>query len=246
MIASFSDVNSIRRSGVKSDSEKPLFVNFILDETGSMYSVKGATIDSFNEYITGLKTRPTKEVSSIRFTLTQFNSEKTQVIQNAVELTEVRKLTSENYNPNYATPLYDAIGNTISSMQSKAEGSNVLCVIQTDGYENASREWDRQKIFDLITKKQKEGWTFAFLGADQDAWVAGGAMGIPNLNTLSYTHSNVGTRDAMSNLTSATAAYSSTGGLPTADFFSGKIDIREKDKTKKKRVTRKRVKSATS
>lgn len=204
-----------------------MFINFILDETGSMWSVRDATIDSFNEYIQSLKLRPANEANKIRFTLTQFNSSKTQVVCNAVPLMEVRKLTRDTYNPDFVTPLYDAIGSTITSMEHEAKGANVLCVIQTDGFENASKEWDRQKIFNLITQKQREGWTFVFLGADQDAWAAGGQIGIPQLNTLSYSHTPRGTSLVMYNLVHATAAYTASGGVATAKMFEDNIDIRE-------------------
>ncbi len=232
---SIASVSTGADSSVIATDTKPLFINFILDETGSMFSVLDATINGFNEYIQGLKGRPAKEVEGLRFTLTQFNSNKVQVVQNSVRLSNVTKLTRQNYRPNYATPLYDAIGQTIQAMERESGGSNVLCVIQTDGEENSSREWDRQKIFNLISKKQREGWTFAFLGANQDAWEAGGAMGIPMGNTISYRHTPYGTINVMRNLVGATASYTATGGAPTADLFSGKIDIRDEDETTKKK-----------
>ena len=56
----------------------------------------------------------------------------------------------------------------------------------TDGQENASTEYNQRKIFDLIKEKEKENWTFIFLGANQDSWLAGHAIGVSRGNTMNY------------------------------------------------------------
>ena len=57
-------------------------VSFVLDETGSMQSVKEQTISGFNEYIETLK----KDTKNIKFTLTKFNTEKVEIVYDAVKL----------------------------------------------------------------------------------------------------------------------------------------------------------------
>ena len=47
-----------------------LVINFVLDETGSMESVRDATISGFNEYVETLKKRP----EDLLFTFTKFNT----------------------------------------------------------------------------------------------------------------------------------------------------------------------------
>lgn len=54
----------------------------------------------------------------------------------------------------------------------------VLCVIVTDGLENASREVSPEALQDAISKRESEGWTFIYLGANQDAWSAGASYGL--------------------------------------------------------------------
>lgn len=55
----------------------------------------------------------------------------------------------------------------------------VLFVIVSDGQENASREWTRAKIFERISAKQKDdGWDFLYIGANQDSYAEGAAVGI--------------------------------------------------------------------
>ncbi len=191
---------------------KKMLVSFILDETGSMQRVKGQTISGFNEYVNTLKSGDS--ANDIQFTLTKFNSEKVEVVHTAVSLNEVDKLTENTYHPGHLTPLYDAVGRTIASISKK---KRVLIVIQTDGAENASQEYTRKDIFDLITEKKAKEWTFVFLGADQDAWAAGQAMGLDKGNVMSYASAD--THGALRTLATATMSYVSRDGAKTASFF---------------------------
>ena len=201
---------------------KKLFVSFVLDETGSMISVKDQTISGFNEYVDTLK----KEADSkkVRFTLTKFNSDKVEMVLDSVKMSKVAHLNSETYQPAALTPLYDAIGQTTRSLEnflkSKKKSAKALVVIQTDGCENHSKEFNRADIFKLINEKKKDGWTFAFLGADQDAYAASRKIGIPQGNSMSYASGF--TKEAFSNAAYSTSKYIRNKGKQTPDFFKKK------------------------
>ncbi len=196
---------------------KKLFVSFILDETGSMQSVKEATISGFNEYVKTLKGGDDAE--RIRFTLTQFNAEKVDVVYDGVRLDKVAQLTEETYQPASLTPLYDAIGRTIRALEGRLADKkrNVLVIIQTDGAENASKEFTQEGIFNLIKEKKAANWTFAFLGADQDAWEIGSQLGLDRGNVFSYNSSE--TRQVFGKTAVSTLNYASSGGTVTRQFF---------------------------
>lgn len=207
-----------------------ILVSFILDETGSMESVKQQTISGFNEYIDTLKKEKTSK--NVLFTLTKFNSEAVNIVCDGIKLDDVIRLDNFNYHPNCLTPLYDAIGKTIHSLENKIKGKkqSALVVIQTDGEENASKEFTRESIFNLIDEKKKLGWTFAFLGADQDAWVTSQSLGIAKGNTVSYTSSN--TRGTIAMAASSTARYITNNGIQADDYFSNADDDKLKPLTK--------------
>jgi len=194
-----------------------VLVSFILDETGSMEVVKQQTISGFNEYIQTL--RKDKNSKDMLFTLTKFNSDKVEVVSDGVALEEVVTLDDKNYQPSALTPLYDAIGATIHSLESKVKGKKqaALVVIQTDGEENASKEFTREKIFTLIDDKKKLGWTFAFLGADIDAWDASAKLGIAIGNTMNYASAD--TSKTLRGMATATVGYVSSGGQQTTNYF---------------------------
>lgn len=205
-----------------------LHVSFIIDETGSMRPFKQQTIDGFNEYVKSLQS--SDEADDILFTLTKFNSENVEVVCDDIPINDVQELTDKSYNPNNLTPLYDAIGQTIKSLSRQMKGKKhqrVLVAIQTDGAENASREYDRDKVFKMIAKKKKKGWTFAFLGADQDAYAAAKVIGVPKGNVMAYASAQ--TMDAYAGLSRATVGYTKSGGVQSNSLFNPQ-DKKEKTK----------------
>jgi len=200
--------------------KKPLVICFILDETRSMEAIKSETMGGFNEYLEILKNDESSK--SALFALTKFNSDKIELVYDGIPLEKVEPLSDQNYHPAAITPLYDAIGKTISTLKIKQESSPVLLVIQTDGQENASKEFTKQKVQDLIKERQTVGWTFAFLGADIDAYTASSAIGISKGSTAKY--SGAKSLAAFRRLARAATTYTETGGKPTDNFFDDPRD----------------------
>jgi len=154
-------------------SKKEKHISFILDETGSMMSIKDKTISDFKEYIQSIKS--CKGV----FTLTKFNSNKVEVVYTK-PIKDVPELTKTTYLPDATTPLYDAIGKTIKALEVDEGKQELLVVILTDGQENASKEYDKKAIQALMKEKESKGWTFVYLGVGQAAWDEGHKMGMVN------------------------------------------------------------------
>jgi len=166
-----------------------LYITLILDESGSMESCKGAAIAGFNQYIAMLR----QERAETRLTLTLFNSNKTEVRYRDDTITVVQPLTDETYQPDHATPLYDAIGHTLLGARRAAPAeAKKLCVILTDGAENASTEYSRAHILSRIKHFEKQGWIFLYLGANHDVWAAGKSLGIKQENRVAFSKEEVG------------------------------------------------------
>lgn len=65
---------------------------------------------------------------------------------------------------------------TVKKVDRKAAGK-VMCVIVTDGLENSSKRVSQEQLQGLIREREADGWTFIYLGANQDAWDAGATYG---------------------------------------------------------------------
>jgi hypothetical protein len=67
------------------------------------------------------------------------------------DISTVEEYQMSEYQPGGTTPLYDTMGETLTQLEKVAtENDLVLVTIITDGYENSSREYDSEKINELI------------------------------------------------------------------------------------------------
>lgn len=195
---------------------KKFRVSLVLDETGSMFDLRHLTISGVNEYIDTL--RKADNAADIRFTLITFSSHRTVTVWDNKKLKNVASLTEEIYVPNGMTPLYDAIASAIKAVENEANpDDDVLVVIQTDGKENFSKEYDFNTIVDLISRKKSAGWTFAFLGADIDSFAVAGSLGISKGNTMSYEGQD--TFSTFAYVANATSLHLQRGGGQTESFY---------------------------
>jgi hypothetical protein len=85
-----------------------------------------------------------------------------------------------------------------------AHDADQVVVVLTDGLENASRRFSQHDIFTTIAERRERGWTFVFLGANQDAYAEGGAMGVAHSNAANWSATDHGTRAVMARTSRAT------------------------------------------
>ena len=86
----------------------------------------------------------------------------------------------------------------------------VLAVIVTDGLENSSREVDTQTLAASIAQHERDGWTFIYMGANQDAWAVGeqaGFSGSASGQAVSFRATPAGTQAAMGSVAGDARRY---------------------------------------
>lgn len=144
----------------------------ILDKSGSMSSIARQAVDGVSETIGSIKSAQEKNPDQKHMvTLVAFCGCELKTIYDNVPVAEVKPLTDKDYNPCCMTPLYDAVGATITrvhAMKSKEDDSLAIVTIITDGYENASHEFTLTAIRSLIESYKEQGWQFTYIGADHD------------------------------------------------------------------------------
>lgn len=190
-------------------------ITLVLDRSGSMSKVRSDTIGGFNTFIQAQRPLPGECVAS----LVQFN-EFYEPLYSGKPIKEAPLLTTETFVPRGWTALLDAIGRTIiatgarlSAMPEDQRPEKVIFVIVTDGVENASKEFTREKVFQMIGHQRDVYlWDFVFIGANQDAIAVGAGLNIGAGSTMTYAANAAGTQSAFASASNYTMRNRSVAG----------------------------------
>ena len=152
----------------------------VLDASGSMYSIRNEAIAGVVETVQTIRTAQDENGDQEQlFSLVVFNSNQTSTVYDRMPISRVPDFSKDDYKPTSGTPLYDAMGDSVTNLcRYINEEDNVLVTIITDGYENASVEWNHQRIFQLVEELKKKNWLFTYIGANQDALAVARDIGI--------------------------------------------------------------------
>jgi len=217
---------------MKTDAKTMNIYNLIiLDESGSMSSIERQAITSMNETIQSIKTAQEKYPEKKQYiTIISFSGagmEGVKVIRDRVAAVDVREITSEDYEPNSCTPLYDAMGFGITSLdKAVTKDDAVLVTIITDGMENTSQVYSARAIAELVKGQRAKGWTFAYIGANQDSVEVAREMNIKNALNFEATIEGTARMSRKLNLCRAAFYEACDMALPSTsrdrdDFFDG-------------------------
>ena len=170
----------------------------ILDASGSMESIYSQALSGVNETLATIRIAQEEHPELEQYvSLASFSAGERFLnrIYSAIPIAEARNITSDDYPLLGCTALYDAMGTCISELQQKVtHDDRVLVTIITDGYENASRTWSGKQIKSLVEELRQMGWTFTYIGADQDVERVAGEIGVRNALRFS---ANAAETDAM-------------------------------------------------
>lgn len=194
-------------------------VTFLLDRSGSMLTIKPATIEGFNAYLGTLKA---EQDTAIDFTFLQFDSISLDKVCVVMPVGDVQELTAATYLPRAGTPLVDACVKTINavetSLEKRTDSPRVVVCFQTDGFENQSMEHTWEELHALITKKQDEGWQFNFMGAGIDVYEQAAKMGLSRGSTMSYDSSDLGSTQSSFRASASNAASFGAGRTVSTQY----------------------------
>ncbi|MDE6415904.1 MAG: VWA domain-containing protein [Duncaniella sp.] len=167
----------------------------VLDESGSMQSIYAPALSGVNETLQTIRQAQIDHPNQTHFvTLVSFNTSRYNEIYSDTPAAEATDITAKHYQPAACTPLYDAMGRSMTTLRSKVEeGDIVLVTVITDGYENASTEYDGKAIKSLIDSLKHCGWVFTYIGANQDVEKVAESMSIDN--HLSFEADDEGTKE---------------------------------------------------
>lgn len=197
----------------------------ILDESGSMSSIKSLIINGFNELVQsvkGLEGQFPEQEHLI--SMVSFNDLNNSILHFVDPVNKLDAINDSTYNPASMTPLYDAMGFSISKLKQYLEGKenfSVLVTILTDGEENSSKEYTGTAIKNLVDELKHQNWTFTYIGADHD--VEGMASKMNIHNTMSFDKNDSDIKRMFARESKSRVKFSlgiRNGETDTNDFYS--------------------------
>lgn len=200
-------------------------ISILVDRSGSMASIKTDTEGGVNTLLND----QAKEPGRATLALAQFDTEY-ETVYGPGDLQAAPKFV---LTPRSSTALLDAMGRSITetgeylaSLPEDQRPAHVIFVVATDGYENASREWTRERVFELVKQQREQyGWTFIYLGANQDAIQVGASMGFAVGQTITYDATREGTQ----------SVYASTSSIVRGARKGGRTSFSDADRAAAKR-----------
>ena len=156
----------------------------ILDESGSMDSIKPSIIQGFNELVQTIQGIEHQFPDQEHFiSMISFNGLGIKALHILDPVSQLRQIDASSYQPNASTPLYDAIGLSVNKLKhflARQLNYNVLVTILTDGEENASCEFSGKAIKEMIEELKSNNWTFTYIGTDHDIDSVSESLSIDN------------------------------------------------------------------
>ena len=181
----------------------------VLDRSGSMGSIVNEAISGFNYFL-----KEQKKIEGYA-TLQTMLFDHEFIVSKLKNIQKVKKFNKYTFSPRGSTALYDAIGKTIdseldrlSTLSKEERPTKTLCVILTDGGENASSEYHQDLIKRMINEMREEfNWEFIFLAANQDAMFTADGLGISRGNAMNFDATGDGVTHAYASMSKATSHY---------------------------------------
>jgi hypothetical protein len=197
----------------------------ILDESGSMSSIKPLIISGFTELVQSIKGIEEQFPEQEHLiSMVSFNDLNNKVLHFIDPVSKLDVINDSTYNPSSRTPLFDAMGFSVSKLKQYLEGKNnysVLVTILTDGEENASKEYTGRAIKNLVDELKQQNWTFTYIGADHDIEKMAASMNIHN--TMAFDKSDKDIKRMFINESESRVKYSlriRNGETDKNDFYS--------------------------
>ena len=207
-------------SSVKEESEEPvpndgkahIYNLIIVDESGSMSHLREVTLSGINETIGTIRNAQKEfgETQEQNLTLVTFDSDSNRPdVRTLIDCQPINEVGEfKDYMPNGCTPLYDAMGQSLTRLHNKikkdADASAVVTVL-TDGLENASREWRADSLRRLIEQLKEEGWSFSYMGSAHNVKEVTDLLSIENV--VEFSHDDLGAGSTWGRERSSRRAY---------------------------------------
>ena len=159
----------------RKENEKRIYNLIILDESGSMTSIREEALNGTNMTIDAIRRAQTENPEDNQMLCfvtfdTRTGQDSVRIIVDCEKIQDTKNIAESQYQPYGMTPLLDAIGMSVTSLEKLVkDGDNVLVTVITDGMENSSVKYNPGQIKELTESLSNKNWVFNYIGANQDS-----------------------------------------------------------------------------
>lgn len=211
MTKTATDAKKAAKEAVKGKKTGKVHLFVLMDESGSMSGMQEAVVTGCNEFLHSFK-----DNKEARVWLGWFDQhpgdDRMRLKVKGEKIADVTPLKIGDYNPRGMTPLNDAIMDSLRALDKAVKkGEEVFVAIITDGLENAS-ETPTAAVKAALAKREKAGWGFVYLGANQDAETTAAGLGLAKKGqAFNFNATRGGVRATMRTASNIGHGYTSLG-----------------------------------
>ncbi len=145
------------------DEEKPvLYVEAIIDNSGSMHPCQGPIVDGVNKFISELATGIIPAIVGV----TLYDDNLRRSLVDRVSVAELPQMHHDDYNPDHGTEnIAECIIQALDKRLATFDAHKKVLVVLTDGM-NHSPQMAKAKA--LVARRRAEGWLILWLGIYPD------------------------------------------------------------------------------
>lgn len=190
---------------------------FIVDRSGSMAGLEEDTIGGFNAML-----KEQQNLAGEAVVTTVLFDNQYELLHDRINIRAMAPLERKDYTVRGSTALLDAVGLTIRKIRKVQENTKeefraekILFVIITDGQENASKYYTFDMVKERVERQKTEfGWEFIFFGANMDAILEAGKIGVAADRARNYCADASGTQAAYAAISAMSTAFRTENPVP--------------------------------
>ena len=197
-----------------------VLIEFIQDRSGSMSASWAETLNGFKVFVDDLA----KQKGADHFlSLTTFDTLVDRPLS-CVPIKSVKPGILAEYGPRGGTALYDALGDVLTGIDSRAaEFDKIIVVVVTDGQENSSGVFTKEAVNTLVDAKlQKGNYTFTYLGTQPETWNDASKIGFAAGQTVVWDRRRTGSTYTV--LAASLGNFTRSGEARTDSLFETYAD----------------------
>lgn len=235
--------NAPKADAAKPEPSKPsangkahIYNLIIVDESGSMSQLREATMSGVNETISSIRCAQEEfaDTQEHFLTLVTFDSGGNRPdVRTLIDCQPIGEVKDFNdYMPSGCTPLYDAMGQSLSTLHARIkddDDATAVVTVLTDGLENSSHEWNAHRLRQLIEQLKEQGWSFSYMGSAHNVKEVTDLLAIENV--VEFSHDQLGAASTWEREQSSRRAYYRKMG----EMYSSGVCLSKEEMLKQKR-----------